>query len=60
LEFPGGENLCALRAIQVLELISSPEAREVLEKLATGTPDALLTRDAKEAVKRLKNRQANR
>ncbi len=43
----------AARAAAVLESIGTPEARKVLEKLAGGEDDALPTRAAKEALKRL-------
>ncbi|HEV3204810.1 MAG TPA: hypothetical protein VGY77_10520, partial [Gemmataceae bacterium] len=42
-----------LRAIQVLEQISSREAREVLESLAKGIPEALETQEAKASLGRL-------
>jgi RNA polymerase sigma factor (sigma-70 family) len=47
------ETLRALRTIEVLEHIATPEARQLLQKLASGAPDARLTRDAKAALKRL-------
>jgi hypothetical protein len=43
----------AMRAAAVLEHIGTPEARKVLELLAAGESDALPTRAAKEALKRL-------
>jgi hypothetical protein len=51
-----GEELRALRAVEVLERIGSPEARRLLDRLAGGAPAARLTRDAKAALDRL-NRQ---
>ena len=39
--------LQALRAIEVLEKIGSVEARKVLRSLAKGTPDCLITREAR-------------
>src|SRR6185437_1799147 len=45
-----------LRAIRILELIATPEARQVLEGLAKGVPDARLTRSAKAALQRLTRR----
>jgi HEAT repeat protein len=47
------EVLQRLRAIQVLERIGSPEARQVLERLAGGAPAARETRDARAALERL-------
>jgi WD40 repeat protein len=53
----GGEWLRATRAVAVLERIGTPEARDVLKMLAGGAPGALLTRDAREALKRLDRRK---
>jgi type IV secretory pathway VirB4 component len=50
------ETLRSLRAIEVLEHIATPEARELLQKLARGAPEARLTREAKTAVERLGRR----
>jgi WD40 repeat protein len=47
------EAMRASRALEVLERIGTPEARQVLEALAQGTPEALLTREAKAALRRL-------
>jgi WD40 repeat protein len=41
-----------LRAVAVLERIRSPEARGLLERLAAGSPEAELTREAREALAR--------
>jgi RNA polymerase sigma factor (sigma-70 family) len=41
------------RALEVLELTGTPEARQVLEALAGGTPEARLTRAAKASLRRL-------
>jgi RNA polymerase sigma factor (sigma-70 family) len=41
-----------LRAIQILELAGSADARQVLQALAAGAPGARLTRAAKEALDR--------
>ena len=40
----------------MLEAIGSPDARQVLETLATGLPEARLTREAKAALQRLARR----
>jgi hypothetical protein len=45
------------RALEVLELAGTPEAREVLEALTRGTPEARLTREAKAALARLERRR---
>jgi WD40 repeat protein len=44
----------ALRAVEVLEMIGTPEARAVLETLAAGAPEHRLTRAAADALRRLK------
>jgi WD40 repeat protein len=50
------EALRALRVVEVLELIGDAAAGKALEDLAGGDPDALLTQDAKGALKRLDRR----
>jgi RNA polymerase sigma factor (sigma-70 family) len=45
--------LQSIRALQVLEQIASPEAKQLLRSLAGGVPAASLTRRAKEALERL-------
>jgi WD40 repeat protein len=50
------ETLRALRAMAVLEDIATPQARDVLEDLARGTPEARLTQAAKESLTRLQRR----
>jgi RNA polymerase sigma factor (sigma-70 family) len=47
------QTLQALRAVEVLERLGTPVAREVLARLAQGQPDAVLTRDATAALRRL-------
>jgi hypothetical protein len=47
------ETLRAIRAVEVLEQIATPTAREHLTTLSSGAPGATLTRAAAEAVKRL-------
>jgi WD40 repeat protein len=44
------------RALEILEGEGTPQARKVLEKLAAGSPNALLTREAKAALQRLQLR----
>jgi hypothetical protein len=53
---PHSEFLRRLRAVAVLEHIGTPEARQVLENLAGGEPEARLTREAKASVARLSRR----
>jgi WD40 repeat protein len=48
-----GPRLQAHRAIEVLEYIGTPEARRVLETLASGAPGALVTTQARAALTRL-------
>jgi WD40 repeat protein len=50
---PMAATLRTLRAIHALEHIGSPEARQVLQKLATGGPMTRETREAKNALRRL-------
>src|SRR5262249_32213803 len=45
--------LRAPRAVEVLELIGTPEARKVLEEWAGGAPEAVLTQEAKASLERL-------
>ena len=47
-----GDRLRMLRAVEVLEMLGSPEARGVLKRLAGGAPEAFLTRQAKAALER--------
>jgi WD40 repeat protein len=51
-----GERLRTLRALEVLEDIGTPEARQVLAALAKGAPESGLTKEAKASVQRLSNR----
>jgi RNA polymerase sigma factor (sigma-70 family) len=49
--------LRAVRAVEVLEWIATPEARAHLLELTKGAPDACLTREAAAACKRLRGRK---
>jgi WD40 repeat protein len=49
--------LRALRAVEVLEWIATPDACARLHELAKGAPDASLTREAAAACKRLERRK---
>jgi dipeptidyl aminopeptidase/acylaminoacyl peptidase len=49
-------SLRALRAVEVLELIGTPDARAMLETLAKGAEGARLTREAKASLDRLNKR----
>jgi WD40 repeat protein len=48
-----GERLRMIRAVEVLERIGTPEARQLLQALADGAPGALLTTTAQTALQRL-------
>jgi hypothetical protein len=52
------EILRRLRAIQVLEYIGSEPAREMLDRLKGGAAGALETRDAGDALARLRQKRA--
>ena len=51
-----GEELRALRAVEVLERIGTPGALALLADVAKGDPAARLTRDAKASLERLSRR----
>jgi WD40 repeat protein len=53
---PARELWRPLRALEVLEGIATPEARGVLKALAEGAPDARLTQEASETLRRLGRR----
>jgi len=48
--------LRALRTLEVLEFIGSEDAKEVLQIIAKGTPEARLTQEAKASLERLQKR----
>ena len=50
------EALVQLRALEALEHIGNPEAKQLIEKLATGASRARLTQEAKASLERLANR----
>src|SRR5262249_8956769 len=55
---PVADQLRSMRAIEVLEHIDTPEAKQVLRELGMGAPEARLTVEAKAALKRLTTRNA--
>jgi hypothetical protein len=50
------EWVASLRALEVLEHLGTPEARELLQALAKGAPGARLTQEAKAALERVGRR----
>jgi WD40 repeat protein len=50
---PPPRRLRVLRAVEVLEQLRTPEARQLLRRLAEGAPDARLTREAQASLQRL-------
>src|SRR5262249_28782096 len=55
---PTGEALRQMRALEVLEMIGTPEARQVLGALARGAPGARMTQEASAALERLARQTA--
>ena len=53
-----GEKLRRLRAVEALEHLGTREAKALLGEVATGTPAALETQSAKQALDRLTRRPA--
>jgi hypothetical protein len=52
-QVPPAGQLRELRAVELLELLGGSEARQLLQILAGGTPEACLTREARSALRRL-------
>jgi RNA polymerase sigma factor (sigma-70 family) len=50
---PHPERLRQMRAVEVLEGLGTPPAADLLKKLATGVPDARLTREARASLQRV-------
>lgn len=50
----GVEQIRMVRALETLERIGTPEARELCAELADGVPDAPLTREARASLRRMK------
>jgi hypothetical protein len=57
---PSPDRLRGLRALEALERIGTPEARQLLQHLARGVPEARLTREAKASLERLSRRAADK
>jgi WD40 repeat protein len=55
---PSARTLQAVRAVEVLEHVATPEAVKVLEGLSQGAPAARLTREAQSSLQRLAQRPA--
>jgi RNA polymerase sigma factor (sigma-70 family) len=53
---PSAEGLRTLRALEVLELIATPDTRRLLLVLAEGVPEARLTREARATLDRITQR----
>jgi Tol biopolymer transport system component len=54
---PGNEQFRGPRAVEVLEHAATPEARQLLRRLADGAPESALARDALAALKRLEKQK---
>jgi len=55
-----GEALRQTRALEVLEAVGTPQAKDLLGELAKGAPDVPLTQEAKASLERLVQRRATR
>ena len=56
---PSSKTIQALRAVEVLERIATPEALDVLKTLAGGAPEARLTQEALASLQRLSRRHCS-
>lgn len=56
---PSGDRLRGLRAVELLEWVATPDARQTLVALAQGAPGAALTEDAKASLARLNRSMAD-
>lgn len=54
------ERLRTLRALQVIETVGTPKAKQILEGLSGGAAEAALTQEARAALTRLSRRRVNR
>jgi WD40 repeat protein len=55
---PSGDRLRTLRAVEILEQVATPAARQLLQALSRGAAGALLTCEAQAAVSRLERHAA--
>jgi WD40 repeat protein len=53
---PSADRLRAIRAIEVLERLATPAAKDLLRKLAAGSADASQTKDVERSLRRLDRR----
>jgi len=53
---PSANHLRVLRAVEILELVATPDATKLLETLAAGAPEARLTQEAEASLGRLAKR----
>lgn len=58
LEHPCALPVPVLRSLEILEHAGTPEARDLLRRLADGLPDASLTKEARASLARLSRRSA--
>jgi hypothetical protein len=53
---PSAQQLQPIRALEVLEHIATPEAKEIIDRLAQGGPGLRLTEEAKGSLERMKKK----